>query len=78
MVNEENACRSHILNHCFPTIPNTMMLKTKADIHVFSAIEKKSFYTPHKLCLWWVYCFHVVRACVRVCVRPSRFVFLIS
>ena len=22
---------------------------------------------PHKLCLWWVYCFQVVR----VCVRPS-------
>ena len=31
------------------------------------------YYTPRKLCLWWVYCFHVVRACVRVCasVRPS-------
>ena len=32
-------------------------------------------YTPRKLCLWWVYCFHVVRACVcvcvRACIRPS-------
>ena len=28
-------------------------------------------YTPRKLCLWWVYCFHVVRACVRPCVRAS-------
>ena len=43
MINEENACHSHILNHCFPTIPNTMMLKTKVDIHVFSAVEKKFF-----------------------------------
>ena len=23
-------------------------------------------YTPRKLCLWWVYCFHIVRACVRL------------
>ena len=22
------------------------------------------YYTPHKVCLWWVYCFHVVRGCV--------------
>ena len=27
------------------------------------------FYTPCKLCLWWVYCFHVVRVCVRACIR---------
>ena len=26
---------------------------------------------PRKLCLRWVNCFHVVRACVRVCVRAS-------
>ena len=31
----------------------------------------RAFYTPRKLCLWWVYCFHVVRVCVRVCVRVS-------
>ena len=30
-----------------------------------------TLYTPCKLCLWWVYCFHVVRACVRPCVHPS-------
>ena len=27
-----------------------------------------NYYTPHKLCLWWVYCFHVVRVCVRLSV----------
>ena len=45
MVNEENASHSHILNHCFPTIPKKMMLKTKVDIHVFSAVEKLLFDT---------------------------------
>ena len=29
------------------------------------------FYTPRKLCLWWVYCFHVVRASVRAYIRAS-------
>ena len=28
------------------------------------------FYTPRKLCLWWVYCFHVVRASVRNILFP--------
>ena len=28
------------------------------------------FYTPRKLCLWWVYCFHV-RPCVCASVRVS-------
>ena len=31
-------------------------------------------YTPRKLCLWWVYCFHFtlsVRASVRASIRPS-------
>ena len=27
-------------------------------------------YTPGKICLWWVYCFHVVRPSVFVSVRP--------
>ena len=27
------------LNHCFPNRSKTMMLKTKVDIHVFSAVE---------------------------------------
>ena len=27
--------------------------------------------TFRKLCLWWVYCFHVVRACVCASVRAS-------
>ena len=35
--------------------------------------ERSNVYTPRKLCLWWVYCFHVVRVCVRAsvcaCVR---------
>ena len=30
-----------------------------------------NYYTPRKLCLWWVYCFHVVRASVHPSVRPS-------
>ena len=33
----------------------------------------KDSYTPRKLCLWWVYCFHVVRACVRPSVRNILF-----
>ena len=41
---------------------------------VANHIPRDDIYTPRKLCLWWVYCFHVVRACVRVsvrvCVRP--------
>ena len=40
MVNEEMPVILTFLNHCFPTIPKTMMLKTKVDIHVFSAVEK--------------------------------------
>ena len=28
-------------------------------------------YTPRKHCLWWVYCFHVIRPCVCPCVLPS-------
>ena len=28
------------------------------------------FYTPHNLCLWWVYCFHVVRTSVRNILFP--------
>ena len=27
-------------------------------------------YTPRKLCLWWVYCFHVVLPSVLPCMRP--------
>ena len=60
-----------------------MLLKmTMAQVYV----SLYDFYTPRKLCLWWVYCFHVVRACVCVCVcasvraavRPYRFVSLIT
>ena len=32
-------------------------------------IDRTHFYTPQKLC-GGVFCFHVVRACVRVCVCP--------
>ena len=41
VLNEENDCNSHILNHCFPTIP-----KTKVDIHELSAVEQIFFDTP--------------------------------
>ena len=40
MVNEENACHSHIFDPLFSNHSKTMMLKTKVDIHVFSADEK--------------------------------------
>ena len=35
--------------------------------------QANSYYTPRKLCLWWVYCFHVVRAYVRASVRNVLF-----
>ena len=40
MVNEENDCHSHIFEPLFSKHFKTMMLKTKVDIHVFSAVEK--------------------------------------
>ena len=40
MVNEENDCHSHIFEPLFSNHSKTMMLKTKVDIHVFSAVEK--------------------------------------
>ena len=40
MVNEENDCHSHIFETLFSNHSKTMMLKTKVDIHVFSAVEK--------------------------------------
>ena len=43
MVNEENACHSHIFEPLFSNHSITMMLKTKVDIHVFSAVEKIFF-----------------------------------
>ena len=38
--NEENDCQSHICEPLFSHHSKTMMLKTKVDIHVFSAVEK--------------------------------------
>ena len=43
MVNEENDCHSHIFEPVFSNHSKTMMLKTKVDIHVFSAVGKKIF-----------------------------------
>ena len=40
---------------------------TFAIISTFKVI--KSHYTPRKLCLWRVYCFHVVRPSIHPCVR---------
>ena len=40
MVNEENDCHSHIFEPLFSNHSKTMMLKTKVDIHVFSAVKK--------------------------------------
>ena len=39
MVNEENDCHSHICEPLFSNHSKTMMLKTKEDIHVVSAVE---------------------------------------
>ena len=56
---------------------NTLNKKVRARDQFYSCWtfiippRKLCFYTPGKLCLWWVYCFHVVRACVRLCVRAS-------
>ena len=44
MVNEENACHSHICEPLFSNHSKTMMLKIKVDIHLFSAVEKKFFF----------------------------------
>ena len=38
-----NACHSHIFEPLFFNHSKTMMLKTKVDIHVFSAVEKIFF-----------------------------------
>ena len=43
MVNEENDCHSHIFEPLFSNHSKTMMLKTKVDIHVFSAVENIFF-----------------------------------
>ena len=43
MVNEEKDCHSHFFEPLFSNHSKTMMLKTKVDIHVFSAVEKIFF-----------------------------------
>ena len=43
MVNEENFCHSYICEPLFYNHSETMMLKTRVDIHVFSAVEKIFF-----------------------------------
>ena len=50
---------------CVPTLPY-LKFQTGYPKHNY-------FYTPRKLCLWWVYCFHVVRPCVRAFVRNVLF-----
>ena len=40
MVNEENGSHSHTFEPLFSNHSKIMMLKTKVDIHVFSAVEK--------------------------------------
>ena len=44
MVNEENHCLSHIFELLLSNHSKTIMLKTKVEIHVFSAVEKKIFF----------------------------------
>ena len=45
MANEENDCHTYIFEPLFSNRSKTMMLKTKVDIHVFSAVEKNFFLT---------------------------------
>ena len=44
MINEENDHHSHIFEPLFSNQSKTMMLKTKVDIHVFLAVEKKNIF----------------------------------
>ena len=43
MVNEENDCHSHIFEPLFSNHSKTMMMTTKVNIHVFSAVAKIFF-----------------------------------
>ena len=43
MVIKENDCHSHNFEQLFSDHSKTMMLKTKVDIHVFSAVKKIYF-----------------------------------
>ena len=43
MVNEEDDCHSYIFEPLFSNHSKTMKLKTKVDIHVFSAVENFFF-----------------------------------
>ena len=43
MVNEEHDCQSQIFESLFSNHSKTMMLKTKEDIHAFSAVVKVVF-----------------------------------
>ena len=56
-------CFLNILKrHCW------IFIKPCKHVHI---CKTNTLLYPRKLCLWWVYCFHVVRPCVRACVRPS-------
>ena len=56
----------------YTTLPHNLIKEKLTELieQTFNR-EGSLYYTPRKLCLWWVYCFHVVRACVCVCIRPS-------
>ena len=54
-----------------PSVPNVSLVSSCFIVLTASLGSSWCIYTPRKLCLWWVYCFHVVRPCVRrPCVRP--------
>ena len=56
-------CFLNILkSHCW------IFIKPCKHVHI---CKTNTLLYPRKLCLWWVYCFHVVRVCVRPCVRLS-------
>ena len=43
MANEENDCHSHLFKPLYSNHSETMMLKAKVDICVFSAVERIFF-----------------------------------
>ena len=43
----------------------------KSFFHSYTPANFVCLYPPRKLCLWWVYCFDVVRASISMSIRPS-------
>ena len=71
---ENWSLRASRVGHCSSSRISPTLLVLRHLLQVQRAAVLCTFstcYTPRKLCLWWVYCFHVVRPCVRAYIRPS-------